>query len=620
MLNSVFSSFQPQHKLHKLCQCGLVTSALLLLLTLTVNTAIANTITGVSFESSGSQVSVVIKGDASPNYDVFELFKPARVVVDVAEAKLADGASIEIPEESGIALVTKYLEGQPSKTRFEFTYTDLKDFNVQSVNNNIVLKFSSNKNGTEINTGTIAEDIKVVTSPTTTKVTLVASGKLQGYHYEALPGEGSSPPRLFIDVNDINGDKLLKEQKVGTILDKIRVAQRGSGIRIVFDASTPDMFSYQISENGNGIEVTFEEPQKGSPQDEISELIDQKAIAEKLPQVKPDTELEIPKVEKSTTETLADSFNFAGYNKERITVDFYKIDLHNVFRLLREISGANIVVDEAVSGSLTLALNDVPWDFALDIILNLKDLVKEERFNTIVILPKDKAFDWPIQAANNLSFETDQDVVLEQQQALVIQQKQQTSPELIKAKQLVQKGTSQENSENFETAVSFYEKALSLWPDNAKLANRIATIYLVYLRNNAAAAHFAKKALAIQSDNSQAALNAAIAHANMHENEQAQQFFDQAVNDNPTAESLLSYASFSEEHKNYEGALKLLDKHDNNFGPNLHSMLAAARILDKNNQQDLATQKYQTLLLSGLRIPSDLEQYIKGRVALSQPN
>ncbi|PIP43434.1 MAG: hypothetical protein COX17_07020, partial [Deltaproteobacteria bacterium CG23_combo_of_CG06-09_8_20_14_all_60_8] len=110
---------------------------------------------------------------------------------------------------------------------------------------------------------------------------------------------------------------------------------------------------------------------------------------------------------------------FAGYTKERITVDFFKIDLHNVFRLIGEVSGLNIVVDEAVKGSLTLALNDVPWDFALDVILNLKDLQKMERFNTIMILPKDRKIDWPERAVDRLAFKAgESDVAVEEKAAI----------------------------------------------------------------------------------------------------------------------------------------------------------------------------------------------------------
>ena len=50
------------------------------------------------------------------------------------------------------------------------------------------------------------------------------------------------------------------------------------------------------------------------------------------------------------------------YDKQPVTVDFYKIDIHNVFRLFGEISGMNIVIDEGVAGTLTLSLL-ISWTF-----------------------------------------------------------------------------------------------------------------------------------------------------------------------------------------------------------------------------------------------------------------
>ena len=104
---------------------------------------------------------------------------------------------------------------------------------------------------------------------------------------------------------------------------------------------------------------------------------------------------------------VSDEFGYAGYDKQAITVDFYKIDLHNVFRLFGEISGMNIVIAQGVSGTLTLALDNVPWDFVLDVILNLKNLKVEERFNTLVISPKSKNFEWPEHQAESLAVKKD---------------------------------------------------------------------------------------------------------------------------------------------------------------------------------------------------------------------
>lgn len=417
---------------------------------------------------------------------------------------------------------------------------------------------------------------------------------------------------MYVDMNNITGDTLLREQSVGTSLAKIRVAKRGTGLRIVFDSATKELFPFTVQPVANGLEVVIDEPNQT---DQVATMISEKTtIAEQLPEVDP---LDARLSPQATEKQIQDAFNFSGYNKERITVDFYKIDLHNVFRLFREVSGINIVVDQGVSGSLTLALDDVPWDFALDIILNLKDLTKEERFNTLVILPKNKSFNWAKQAENNLSFEADIEVA--EQEALIIKQQKNLPKEIIKAKQLISKARKAEKKENFEFAISTYEEALRLWPDNAKLANRIASIYLVRLRQNAKAVFYANKALEIDNENSSAALNAAIALANMQEKGKALEYFDRSIaTDKPSSEALFSYAVFSEGQQEYASALKLLSRYDQLYGQNLNSMIAIARIQDKMGNHEVATEKYQAILLSGFRVPPDLAKYIKGRIALKQ--
>ena len=57
------------------------------------------------------------------------------------------------------------------------------------------------------------------------------------------------------------------------------------------------------------------------------------------------------------------------YTGEPISVNLKDVDLKDFFRLIHEISGLNIVLDPSVKGSVTLVLDDVPWDQALDIVL-----------------------------------------------------------------------------------------------------------------------------------------------------------------------------------------------------------------------------------------------------------
>lgn len=63
------------------------------------------------------------------------------------------------------------------------------------------------------------------------------------------------------------------------------------------------------------------------------------------------------------------------YIGEKIALDFYKTDIKNVFRILREISGKNFAIDKDVSGSVTLTLDKpVPWDQVMDLVLKMNQL------------------------------------------------------------------------------------------------------------------------------------------------------------------------------------------------------------------------------------------------------
>jgi type IV pilus assembly protein PilQ len=73
------------------------------------------------------------------------------------------------------------------------------------------------------------------------------------------------------------------------------------------------------------------------------------------------------------------------YTGEPISVNLKDVDLKDFFRLIHEISGLNIVLDPNVHGSLTLVLDDVPWDQALDIVLKNNGLDRELQGNVLRI-------------------------------------------------------------------------------------------------------------------------------------------------------------------------------------------------------------------------------------------
>jgi type IV pilus secretin PilQ/predicted competence protein len=73
------------------------------------------------------------------------------------------------------------------------------------------------------------------------------------------------------------------------------------------------------------------------------------------------------------------------YTGEPISVNLKDVDLRDFFRLIHEISGLNVVLDPAVKGSLTIVLDEVPWDQALDIVLQNNGLDKQLNGNVLRI-------------------------------------------------------------------------------------------------------------------------------------------------------------------------------------------------------------------------------------------
>ena len=487
-------------------------------------------------------------------------------------------------------------------------------------------------------------DIEIERSAIDTKVYLKADGVINNYKQVKLKKnvKANRPDRIYIDVKNVRLSGTIATKKVGTALSQVRIGQRTDGFRIVFDSGLDQLFDYSITEKDDGLLVTIREPSAATAV--IAELIeDEGPVVTTTPdlsmepqmieavflddnsgateEVQPEKETK-PEVDskKATTDANLSNLAFAGYDKQRITVDFYKIDLHNVFRLFGEISNLNIVVDQPVSGSLTLALNDVPWDFALDIIMNLKGLQKEERYNTLVISQKSKKFNWPERILEKVEFKVDTKIDPKQQEEEGIKiRKMQEVPEIIvEAKKLIHQAQSNEKLGNYTAALPLYEDAFVKWPENIVIAKRIAAISLVHLGHNSKAIHYAKVALKANRNDMDSALQAAIGLARMEKNGEAEKYFDLATGSSqPSREALTSYATFCEENQNLVKALALLQQHEDFHGDSLQTMIGKARILDKQGKRGPASDEYKAIMLSGYEIPPDLARYIKGRASLA---
>ncbi|MEO5606103.1 MAG: type IV pilus secretin PilQ [Polaromonas sp.] len=79
-----------------------------------------------------------------------------------------------------------------------------------------------------------------------------------------------------------------------------------------------------------------------------------------------------------------------GYNGEKLSLNFQNIEIRSLLQVIADFTNFNVVTSDTVTGSVTLRLKDVPWDQALDIILQAKGLGMRKAGNVLLIAPKDE--------------------------------------------------------------------------------------------------------------------------------------------------------------------------------------------------------------------------------------
>ncbi|HVB86434.1 MAG TPA: type IV pilus secretin PilQ [Candidatus Dormibacteraeota bacterium] len=250
-----------------------------------------------------------------------------------------------------------------------------------------------------------------------TKVNVAASGRL-AYHSMRL----HNPERLVLD---FDGSRLrTSTDRILSKLDpvrEIRMAQfRPDVTRVVIDLRGPGV-TYNVAAKGDALTVTF--ASNGAASDTGNSNAN--AGSEKLLTTKAAVQASKPAIRQQTAQERApipapaevlpvsltqpagafaapagqphaldipaapqaapSSTGAVKYTGEPISVNLKDVDLRDFFRLIHEISGLNVVVDPNVKGSLTIVLDDVPWDQALDIVLKNNDLEKQLDGNVLRI-------------------------------------------------------------------------------------------------------------------------------------------------------------------------------------------------------------------------------------------
>ena len=276
-----------------------------------------------------------------------------------------------------------------------------------------------------------------------TEVNVVGNAKLN-YHVSRL----HNPDRIVLDFSDAH--LKTSEKNIASNLDpvkEIRLAQFTPQVsRIVIDLRSPAR--YNVNASGNAVTVAFRAesatpasggeresaPAANSEPDDVTttKAISAPAAPANVPAsvptpvaalpttlTQPSAALAVPvtpapqpapaaapkpaaantgytEISDSTPSAASSAAQQAAtpppggrYSGEPISVNLKDVDLRDFFRLIHEISGLNVVVDPAVKGSLTIVLDDVPWDQALDIVLKNNDLDKQLDGNVLRIATKE---------------------------------------------------------------------------------------------------------------------------------------------------------------------------------------------------------------------------------------
>ncbi|HEY6363049.1 MAG TPA: type IV pilus secretin PilQ [Vicinamibacterales bacterium] len=220
-------------------------------------------------------------------------------------------------------------------------------------------------------------DVRVMRRGAATAVVLLGTGPLAATSV-TQPKDGK--PRLVIDLPNVTS-ALPAVTKVGQgPVGDVHIGINPKAplvTQVVMDLARPAPYRLESSPDGNDLTVVFDDPSAepftalATAQTPVAPARPRQApTAAQAPQV-PDPPVPAPLPAPQTPAGGAAPQRFTG---NPVSLDFQGADLRAVLRTFAEISGLNLVIDPTIQGTVDVALRDVPWDQALDIILRANRL------------------------------------------------------------------------------------------------------------------------------------------------------------------------------------------------------------------------------------------------------
>jgi len=316
----------------------------------------ASEVTAARYSSSaGGDVTITLSTEGDePKVSVFATQNPARIILDLADtSSQVDEAPVSVGVGSVQTFTTLAAGG---RTRLMVDLSSPVNYDYQYTNGNVELLIAGDgAASTEAPySGTAKYTVRNVDfrRGDDGQSLVIISMDQAGANISVNPSENG----LSVDVYDANLPAALNQR-----LD-------------VIDFATP-VQTIDTGEMGSGVRLELE----------IAGLFEQMTY-----QSGDDWVIEVSKLANLPTAANKEAVKFykeKEYSGSRVTFNFQDIPVRSVLQLIADVSDLNIVVADNVGGNLTLRLTNVPWDQALDIVLDARNLDKRENGNVIWIAP-----------------------------------------------------------------------------------------------------------------------------------------------------------------------------------------------------------------------------------------
>lgn len=327
----------------------------------------AGSIQGIGFTPlPGGEVEVAIKLDGPADPQIFSTENPARIALDFADTKLSVKNRAVNVGTGATKTITAVEAGNRSRVVIDLFRAS--GYETRMDGNTLVVRVGNGFSGEAASSGRATAQ-----TPQGVQLASAASAlSIKNIDFRrGKQGEG----RILIDFTGDGATADLKTEGGKLVVDVYNaklppnVAQRMD----VIDFATP-VQSVDVKARGNGARI------------EIGAIGEYEQLAY---QAGNQFVVEIsPK--KITTDAKKNANDPPVYAGARATYNFQDIPVRSVLQLIADVSDLNIVVADTVQGNVTVRMINVPWDQALDIVLQSKGLDKRRNGNIIYIAPTDE--------------------------------------------------------------------------------------------------------------------------------------------------------------------------------------------------------------------------------------